>query len=114
AEVTFDGVPARSVSASDKTIYAVTPAHMRGDAVVRVTSQGDPYGTGSFTYAMWGDPVDRTNYERILVPLLLPGDHAVPGAFGSQWTGQLYARNRASFDVEFFSDITCTLVCPPI
>jgi hypothetical protein len=114
AEVTFDGVPARVLFAFGNVIRAVTPAHARGLAQIVVTSQGEPYGTSTFNYTMWGDPIEITNYERVLVPLLLPAGETVPGAFGSQWSGDLYARNRAASGVEFFSDITCTLVCPPI
>ena len=114
AEVTFDGVPARSVFAWDKTITAVTPPHRIGTVQVNVTSEGVPYGTATFDYEAWGGPIEPSNYERILVPLALPVGRTVPGAFGSQWAGELYARNRAPYDVEFFNDVTCTLICPPI
>jgi hypothetical protein len=120
ANVTFDGVPARSLTAWDKTIWAVTPAHARGTVQVVVTSRDFfqntevPYGTAQFTFASWGDPIEGSNYERILVPLALSPGGSVPGAFGSQWTGELYARNRAAYAVELFNDVTCTVICPPI
>jgi hypothetical protein len=110
AEVTFDGVPARSVSAWLNTIYAVTPAHTHRTVDVAVSSQGQPIGTTKFTYAGWAGPIDMRNYERILVPLALATK--VPGAFGSQWAGEFWASNHSQYPVEFFNDISCTLTCP--
>ena len=111
AVVTFDGTPARSLTfPSGTTIYAVTPAHASGTATIAVTSQGHPYGTATFSYAALGGAIERTNYERVLVPLSLP-DGGVPGSFGSQWSSEFWAGNPTPYPVEFFSDISCTLAC---
>ena len=114
AEVTFDGIPARSITATTDTIYAVTPPHAAGAVTVVVTSEGHSYGTASFAYYGFGGPILRSNYERVLVPLSLPGD-GVPGAFGSLWTSELWVSNPTPYPVELFNDISCTIVCldPP-
>lgn len=115
AEVTFDGVPARSVFAWEKTVYAVTPAHGPGAVTVAVSSGETSYGTTTFTYHGYGSGLlESRNYERVLLPIVLPGTQTVPGSFGSQWSGQLWVSNPKEFPVEFFSDISCTLVCPAI
>jgi hypothetical protein len=111
AEVTFGGVAARSVVAWDKTIFAVTPPHMAGTFDVVVTSQGTLYGSAKFTYAGQGSPVTASNYERVLVPLALPSLRAIPGAFGSQWSTEIWVSNQSEYPVEFFNDVTCTVVC---
>jgi hypothetical protein len=112
AEVTFGGVRARLISALDTTIYAVTPPHAAGIVDVVVTSEDVPYGTAQFRYAGWGGPIYSLNYERILVPLALPAGRIVPGAFGSQWTTEMWVSNRSSYPVELFNDVTCTVICP--
>lgn len=115
AEVTFDGVPARSVFAWEKTVYAVTPTHGPGQVTVAVSSSGTPYGTGTFTYHGYGSGLlDSRNYERVLLPIVLPSTQTVPGSFGSQWSGELWVSNPTNYAVELFSDISCTLLCPPI
>ena len=113
AAVSFGGVPARSISAFDKTITAVTPAHAAGTVDVAVSSGDVSYGTLPFTFAGYGGAIETTNYEKVLVPLLLP-DSPVPGAFGAQWSSELWVSNRSQYPVEFFNDITCTRVCPAL
>ena len=121
AKVTFDGVPARSVFAWDQTIFATTPEHAAGTVEVAVTSRHPftneevPYGTAQFTFSGWFGPgFDRSNYEKILVPVALPADRVVPGAFGSRWTSELWVNNRSEYPVEFFNDVVCMVICPRI
>jgi hypothetical protein len=114
AEVTFDGVPARSVYAWQDTIYAVTPAHAAGAVTVAV-SAGVSYGTTTFNYHGWGSGLlVPDNYEKVLIPIALPQGSTVPGSFGSQWTSAMWAVNPTNYPVEFFSDISCTLICPVV
>jgi hypothetical protein len=115
AEVTFVGVPARSVTAYNDTIRAVTPsAHFGGTVTVAVSSHGTPYGTTTFTYYGWDSELtDRSNYEKVLIPLALPQDHAVPGAFGTLWSSDFWFSNPTPWPVELFNDVTCTYFCPP-
>lgn len=118
AEVAFDGVPARSVYAWQDTIWAVTPAHAAGSVTVAVTSTFGSrisYSPGTFYYHGWGSGLlDPANYEKILIPIALPQDAPLPGSFGSQWTSAMWAVNPTNDPIEFFSDISCTLICPAI
>ena len=115
AEVTFGGVAARAVSATSTTITAVTPAsHVLGQVDVAVSSHGTSYGVTSFTFYGWGsEQIDRRNYEKVLVPLLLRADQTVPGAFGTLWNTEFWFRNPTPYPVELFNDITCTITCAP-
>jgi hypothetical protein len=112
AAVTFGGVPARLISGFGNTIFAVTPPHAAGTVAIAVSSADVPYGTAQFTFAGWGGPISQSNYERILVPLALPAGRIVSGAFGSQWTTEMWVSNRSEFAVELFNDVSCTVVCP--
>jgi hypothetical protein len=115
AEVTFDGIAARSVSAWVNTITAVTPAHGPGVVQVAVSSHGTPYGTTTFTYHGFGSgQIDSRNYEKVLVPIALSSTLPLPGAFGSQWRGEFWASNPTPYPVEFFNDVFCTSVCPTL
>jgi hypothetical protein len=112
ADVTFGGVPARSVVAWNDTITAVTPAHASGTVTVAVSSHGTPYGTTTFSYYSYGSGIiDRRNYEKVLLPLALPEGKSIPGAFGSLWSSDLWVSNPTAYPVELFSDISCTFVC---
>ncbi len=118
--VTFGGVPARSVSALGE-IVAVTPEHAAGTVDVAVTSRNPQtgevrdYGTKPFTFSGWFGPAfDRANYEKVLVPVAYPANRVVNGAFGSQWTSELWVNNRSEYPVEFFNDVVCTIICPRI
>lgn len=111
AEVTFGGVPARSVDAWEKTIRVMTPEHAAGNVEVAVKSEGEPYGTATFAFGGIGGPFNRAAYEKVLVPVSVPRGRTVPGAFGSHWASELWVSNRSEFPVELFNDITCTVIC---
>lgn len=115
AEVTFNGVPARSVFAWQDTITVVTPpSHALGLATVAVSSHGTPYGQTAFNYYGWGSQeLDSRNYEKVLLPLALASGKTIPGAFGSLWTTDVWFGNSSPYFVEVFNDITCTYDCPP-
>jgi hypothetical protein len=121
--VTFDGVPARSAGGGiggNNIISAVTPAHATGLVTVNVTAYDFfqakfiPLGTTTFFFAGVGSLPERSNYEQILIPVLLPAGRVIPGAFGSQWMAELWASNRSTYPAELFSDINCTFTCPPL
>jgi hypothetical protein len=111
--VTFGSVPARAAYAvNTTTIQAVTPEHAPGAVDIAVTSGDFTYGTAPFIYAGWGGPISPANYEKVLVPLALPAGRAIPGAFGSQWTTELWVSNRSAYTVDLFNDVSCTVYCP--
>lgn len=115
AEVNFDGIPARSVFAWQNTVTAVAPTHGPGTVQVAVSSGGHSYGTTTFTYHGYGSgAIESRNYEKVLLPIALPSSQTLPGSFGSQWKGELWAHNPTPYPVEFFSDVFCTSVCPTL
>ena len=97
--VEFNGVRSPEVFVSNNFIVARVPDTTLGpiDVVVRTFD-----GTYTAEDALVRAPVlgdyDRALFERILVPVLSSG----PGAFGSQWTTDVWVENANEHDVMFF------------
>ena len=95
--ITFGGVPATNVVATDNSTFrATTPPHAPGAVEVRVTSEGKFAAGYSFRYYDPAAPPLEELFDRILLPVLYDG----PGQHGSVWATELTARNANSFPVE--------------
>jgi hypothetical protein len=55
------------------------------------------------------------NYERMLLPLVVPVEEGIPGAEGSRWRTFLVGRNESDEFVHVTQapDNTCPVLCPP-
>ncbi|MEK6371454.1 MAG: IPT/TIG domain-containing protein [Acidobacteriota bacterium] len=109
ATVTFDDVPATVVSTVGTRLQVAPPPHAAGPVTVKVTIPGAATLTafGGFRYVDLNGPVDRAAYEAILIPLIFAGE----GAFGSQWTTDLWVYNGNAFDVTQLDGPFVTRVC---
>jgi hypothetical protein len=96
-EVTFDDVQASVSSATVDRIAVTPPPHAAGAATVKVAFPGGLTYTaiGGFRYVDLQGPVDRAAYETILIPLVFAGK----GAFGSDWTTDLWAYNSSGHSI---------------
>jgi len=115
-KVDFGGVAARRVEVVDSTTLRVTtPAHEQGVVPIHVTSAGFDLSNREFTFAGWGSspgPVHE-QYERILVPIAIPGLVTAPGAFDTRWQSTLFAANASPYRAELFNgEPLCLLLCP--
>jgi hypothetical protein len=95
----FNGVPSPEVFVSNNFIVARVPDTALGpiDVVVR-TFDGTYTAEDALVRAPTIGDYDRALFERILVPVLSSG----PGAFGSQWTTDVWVENANEHDVMFF------------
>ena len=116
ANVTFDGIDARSVVVDDSTkrMTAVSPQHAAGVVDVLVQTCGGPQVLlpNSFTYDPNLDPAP--SYEKVLFPVVFAG----PGALGSMWGTSISIYNSGDVAVDsaqpiFASDprSACPAVC---
>jgi hypothetical protein len=117
-KVDFGGVAARRVEVVDSTTLRVTtPAHAQAVVPLHITSAGFELSKRDFIFAGWGStsgPVHE-HYERILVPVAIPGndDATVPGAFGTRWQTTLSVANASPYHAELFNgEPLCLLLCP--
>jgi hypothetical protein len=51
--------------------------------------------------------------EAVLIPIVVPPDEEVPGAFGSRWTGEVWLRNGSSRTVGLQRNYGCTTCAYP-
>jgi hypothetical protein len=97
--VEFNGVRSDEVFVSNNYIVATVPATDVGpiDVVVR-TFDGTYSAEDALVRAPAAGNYEPSLFDRILVPVLSAG----PGAFGSQWTTDVWVENANEHDVMFF------------
>jgi hypothetical protein len=114
ATVTFDDLPATVVSTVGTRLQVSPPPHAAGAVTVKVTIPGMAplVAVGGFRYIDLDGPIDRAAFEPILIPLIFAGK----GAFGSEWTTDLWVHNSNAFDVTqlgpFITRVCVTAPCP--
>lgn len=114
ATVTFDDLPATVFSTVGTRLVVLPPPHAAGPVTVKVTIPGVATLTafGGFRYVDLDGAVDRAAFEAILIPLIFAGK----GAFGSEWTTDLWVYNGNAFDVTqlgpFITRVCIVAPCP--
>ena len=111
-QIMVDGTPGPidGSSYSESAISFRTPAHGPGAADVTVIRRDGQTTTAVdvLTYVF-----EMEDYEAVLVPF----QHQTtptPGAFGSMWISETYARNENDEAVFIQIDEPCAILCPPI
>ncbi len=92
--VTFGGVGATVVNATPDQIVVRPPQHDPGPVDVE---SGALRSTAAFYYLPSDKAPDPAFYEPMLFPVAFSG----PGAFGSDWTTQIYLRNENEYPLPF-------------
>ena len=114
ATVTFDDLPATVVSTVGTRLQVSPPPHAAGPVTVKLAISGRATLTafGGFRYVDLNGAVDRAAFEAILIPLIFAGK----GAFGSEWTTDLWVYNGNAFDVTqlgpFITRVCIVAPCP--
>jgi len=96
---------------SDTEIVALAPAHAAGtvDVTVNIAGKKKIVLPSAFIY----EPLDTTNFERVLLPIVLFGTAAAPGAFGSMWKAEATFHNRSASDVPIVAPNCNPLILSP-
>ncbi len=112
--VTFGGGRGRNAKIIDRnTVTVTTPGHLRGVVDVVLTVENATYtATGGFGFFGFGGPIERQNYEAVLIPVTVAPSNPVNGANGSRWLTELWLRNAGTRAVEYFYGYpNCTESC---
>ena len=104
--VEFNGVPGIDITSDNNAILVTVPALAHSgpsevvDVVVRafVGSEQVEFRTRAALFVEYGSVYQPAAYERRLIPVLFRG----AGAFGSEWTTDVWMENASSTDVTLF------------
>ena len=109
--VAFGGVVVDAIEVSDQQLNVNTPAHPPGVVDVTIAIPGRPpvVVEDGFRFLQSAE----SHYERVLLPIYFAG--VIPGAYGTEWTTDLWIHNGGTTTVSI-ADRVCPppTVCPPV
>lgn len=110
-QVIFGEIVVDAVEVSDRELHVTSPAHAPGavDVMIAIPGREGTLIENGFTFIAGPE----SPYERVLLPIYFEGP--IPGAYGAQWTTDLWIHNGGQ-NVVSIGDVACPppLSCPPV